>query len=1680
MKVKNFSFSKSRKSVFAAIMLIFFLLPLGISANSTLNNTISEDALFDQNILFDGNKDLVEPKIDDALAAYADSVKQVDGVNYIDGKMSVQLMVLDDPTLGGKIDPITVVELGDGFYYVHTTVENSADIDMLEKEDLVLKVGADRYFGPEKMTNGISDAFSVDETDSFLPKDELMYAEVVKPTSIETRDLLGVDDLIAMDYNGSGIMVNIHDTGVDFGHTALNESMAVDDEGYPLSFEPMGRMSFTSQYSYDTWTGWYGTTGFPGEWLADTFSPRHTNATGYIDLTDYRLLFVNLPDLGRADRVQDLGITLPTSAKVGGLAGNTTGFTFGLSGIHNDGLLSLTPFIEADSDNDGVYDTLYVDYETGFCITQAFFAATEAEADAWNALAPWDFSVQIAHENNANLALSKDVWNGTDFGVLDGYNDISIGSLGNVYDMNHETDYDILTGIPGDGKTLGHIWDVGGHGTGCSGFVAAALTDYKLQENDVIPSDQLFTIGGMATEANILATAGFSDTATILGWLWACGYELDNVSGEVDYGLWDEVWAFNPESKHIANISSNSWGTSAVMDQNDIAMGFDFETMFIDYLSAPGYIDPAYQGVLFLTSTGNGGSGMGTSKQPSQSTAAVAVGASTTNWWRNSTGMYNATVQGNDQVIGWSDNGPAVNGYPKIDIVAPGAFDYSTRPVVVGDGGPYYQIFGGTSASCPVVAGGMALAYQAWNLANPGVSLSPDMAKVILKSTAKDLGYDPYMQGSGRIDVYAMVDYIEGLSGDEIIAYSYDAAYTAVDRTFYNFYYVWFGEMPPVLSQDLADTAVYGGNLFAGEVHESDLIVQGNTSALDYKAVTFETVYTAVNDSNDLNTTEFYTPFALEDCFDIAELRDADYFQLEFSIPFELGQYYRSEFGGDPPYMYISSLESGTVGDGDEAWAFWNYAYDNNNFQDLFLPTNFIQDTEDPVYIRIRDRGFTLNETGGLVHPDWDGCNFTLSVRAFKRVLDPQVEIFDLGSSDGSGNFTVNITVDLNAVPGMYEGYIIVNSSNTNEVLVPYGYSVKALVEEYNVDGWTYLSDGSLTGRPNDNGLYGCADWDWRPESGDWRFYDFALENATAANTIALELEWVNPGSELNMWIVDNDGWMLAYTDYMTAGGQYISELNAGETMQRLLLPAPNYGSPVFTVIVHATNLNPTSETVPLENFTLKVSYLNESILEFDTPELDVDSPAINGKMQYVTDELIAFNWSVVDDNPILDFANNEHDTTLSIVSGIFIEHEQLLATEDMVPNAGAIVPEYTEIVSLNEGDFVSGTLTWDDTSDFDYLLIPAGAPYDFDSDIFGAPAATGANPEHFEGLIPATGDYELVVEYYDGSLAPVNFLMEFSVLFDEVSYSSVEPGDVMSANFTELGLDEGIYAYSTSTSGWNFEHTFNGKIIYDLSAPEISDNGDLEVEGNDTITAEWDVIDLSGEGTYIVFVDGVQAETGAFSNSMPVGYDFSSSSLGEYEVSINATDLLGNMESFTTYIEVVNYDPMSTFVNFTSTADAILTFIDTIDLSVNGTMYSAYVDGEVAGEGVWGDTTMVELYGANSVTGITAEGNYSIKIMMNDGYGGSDSIEYLLTVSYNAVYGMFVNEDGSIDLTYLDLDKDPITVTVTETCTETTETTTTTTTEEEGGGVPGFAIGTLIVASLGAAALLIRKSKRS
>ncbi|MFI1094782.1 S8 family peptidase [Streptomyces sp. NPDC020917] len=141
-------------------------------------------------------------------------------------------------------------------------------------------------------------------------------------------------------------------------------------------------------------------------------------------------------------------------------------------------------------------------------------------------------------------------------------------------------------------------------------------------------------------------------------------------------------------------------------------------------------------GTLFVVAAGNNGRSGGTTiGSPGAADDALTV----------------AAVDKSDQMADFSSRGPRLHdGAAKPDIAAPGVDIVAARAKGTSLGTPvneYYTSLSGTSMATPHVAGAAAI------IAEQHPDFTGQQIKALLMATSKDLGFDIYAQGSGRVDL---------------------------------------------------------------------------------------------------------------------------------------------------------------------------------------------------------------------------------------------------------------------------------------------------------------------------------------------------------------------------------------------------------------------------------------------------------------------------------------------------------------------------------------------------------------------------------------------------------------------------------------------------------------------------------------------------------------------------------------------------------------------------------------------------------------------------------------------------------------------------------------------------------------------------------------------------------------
>ena len=256
-----------------------------------------------------------------------------------------------------------------------------------------------------------------------------------------------------------------------------------------------------------------------------------------------------------------------------------------------------------------------------------------------------------------------------------------------------------------------------------------------------------------------LVTYDFANELPFSGLPTGCTFRIKGVAPDaslVDTSLIDTPESANgqaqSESQVVAGIDH-----AVVQEHADvISESFGFRQQPGRYAVFYAANDAAVAaGVTVVVSSGDSGVS-GTVSSPATDPNVIAVGA--TNTLRLVSQAYGYTNWTNNNITPLSSGGTAPNNR-MVDLVAPG-YGGEAACSPTGSDCPtntQTEAFGGTSESCPLVAGAVADVIQAYADTHSGTKPTPALIKQILTSTAQDIGAPADEQGAGQLDVYAAV-----------------------------------------------------------------------------------------------------------------------------------------------------------------------------------------------------------------------------------------------------------------------------------------------------------------------------------------------------------------------------------------------------------------------------------------------------------------------------------------------------------------------------------------------------------------------------------------------------------------------------------------------------------------------------------------------------------------------------------------------------------------------------------------------------------------------------------------------------------------------------------------------------------------------------------------------------------
>jgi len=1034
-------------------------------------------------------------------------------------------------------------------FYIMMGVMHSEDIEQLASDPRILAILKDR-----KIQYPISTEFptvqSLMETTKFTVRNQEsrrgLFAGGPEITLREAVNITGAKKAWeTYNINGTGITIAVVDTGVDYGALSLGywDVVARDSAGYPAAFDADGEcMTFTNitltAYSTDT-----------GEFIPT----KDTDPCVYLFDKVYKFSELELIDPPSK---------WPWDMKVTGIVSQSGNYHFGLMFQYLLGH-DLFPVLVVDSTTPGVYDTVYVDLSFDW---------------AWIELGDWPPEFSFTDER----PVTPTSWTvaARDF-TDDGIYDLSAGSLGYFLDIwavspNQKDKGLVLKPIDPNGDYVVFVNDWFGHGTSCASCAVGR------------DSGHTFAEPGMAPGAKVMGITALYEGDIIEAELWASGFDLiPGTEGEKSvqgYGTVYGTW--NYTGNHKADIISNSWGVSNWAPRLQGLPWYDALTVLEDALTVPGYLDPEYPGTVIVHAGGNGAAGYGTFTEPAYATLPMGVGASTSlNYTKQNLGFAGG---GYDDIISWSARGPTPLGNVKPDVVNIGAFGWAAEPVWSGrgDGSEAFDLFGGTSMATALTAGASALVIQAYNQ-NYGVKPTPEATKAIVKSSAKDLGYDAFLQGCGRVDAFSAVELALNASGVTVtspstwdyirsrIEYSWSTSYSSLGEPL-----LFKAPLGPI-----SDVDWFAGAIPPGGSTKAQFTVQNPTTQPVTANIT-PVVYEQIGDTTAYFGETFKLPSDWRDqgwlwgkltVLDLASIppeTELTVISLMVSYGyFDQNMDYRWDYRWGVYIMdWIDSNENGIVEIGE--------VHHLNNGENAGT-TNEVRLSFPLSKIRGQPLIFVFQK-GGL-----DPIPFEIHVSHYERSKWTWVETPTsiLVAENSSETFTANLTVPAETPQGVYEGQIKIDiTSPYNKtlvvpvsLLVPFVLSTGALAYDITPPLTMELYDSYR--------FNGYFDWTREYESGDWKQWILDVQDSTVVAAF-VSANWTRNMTDIDMLGINPMGVIIdAAVSPHLRDGCFEWDTRTKTTEEYVVLDTSmltNTLTGIYTVLLHNVLLNGTAfpETV--------------------------------------------------------------------------------------------------------------------------------------------------------------------------------------------------------------------------------------------------------------------------------------------------------------------------------------------------------------------------------------------------------------------------------------------------------------------------------------------------------------------
>ena len=669
---------------------------------------------------------------------------------------------------------------------------------------------------------------------------------------------------------------------------------------------------------------------------------------------------------------------------------------------------------------------------------------------------------------------------------------VSDGTLGVPYGDTYAARHGYSDRVAGPGNLTLFMLESGSHGTLCASAVSAqgVVSDGKVM--------------GMAPNATISS----------IGNHYSGGHSLDA------WRFIAEGYDGHTDTPDQPNIGSFSFGYSSVDEA-----GADAYSLYLDWLTRFYNENTSY-----AVAIGNGGHGFGTTKSPGASNGVFSVGAFSS----RSSGTWG-------QIAPWSNRGPNALGRMDPDVVAVGWSATGDIPLNSrDDANSAWRSWGGTSLATPVAAGLMALVAEAW-MYNLGDYPDSQEFRDLVMSTSDDRGYEPFTQGGGWFNASKAIRTLDGENGTWWATPSHwnSGTFQGQHRDA-NLNLLRPGESQTTelvftnpgdseISLEISPTS------FSPLSHETRIwnstgngTDEGENSSWDGHQSSRPDLLIPIHLNNDSNyqldpeTRQFRARATIDySNFDNNQDRDS-----EERVFLEIMKWDDEDQDG----IYVLDLDNDSMVDSED-WTeedelkevtYWRSDGPNAEVR----MGNPFEDSGDGLMLAVWNYNGQLSDQPVRIEIDWT----TFGTDSDEWITVPSEITLQ---ANESSKVPMTITVPIDANPGLHQHGLLISSND----LHPNGTPTQSI----NDRSWTlpvvtnvpWIGPFALNAKPVDGNvsnqtLYseewisGATRWDWRAESGDWRFLSIEWpEEWATGGTAVIDVDWDdNPYTDIDvLWL---------------------------------------------------------------------------------------------------------------------------------------------------------------------------------------------------------------------------------------------------------------------------------------------------------------------------------------------------------------------------------------------------------------------------------------------------------------------------------------------------------------------------------------------------------------------------------